>query len=51
MLPVVQIDAWDWEPPHMSGYHHPHLPVRHPNTRPLMPTIQPTNVQAFCDRF
>ena len=24
MLPVVQTAAWDWEPPHHSGY--PHLP-------------------------
>ena len=42
MLRVVQIAAWDCEPPHMSGY--PHLPPpRHHSTRRLMPTVNPSN--------
>ena len=41
MLRVVQAAAWDWEPPHMSGY--PHLPPPcHHNTRPLMRTVNPS---------
>ena len=43
MLPVVQTAAWDWEPPHISGYHYPHLPPhRHHSTRALMPTVHPS---------
>ena len=41
MLRVVQTAAWDWEPPHMSGY--PHLPPRHQSTRRLMPTVNPSS--------
>ena len=32
MLRVVQTAAWDWEPPHMSGY--PHLPPPPPTAVP-----------------
>ena len=43
MLPVVQIAAWDWEPPHMSGYHYTRtFPPRHHSTLPLMPTVHPS---------
>ena len=42
MLRVVQTAAWDWAPPHMSGYPHLSLP-RHRSTRRLMPTVNPSN--------
>ena len=40
MLPVVHTAAWDWEPPHMSGYPHlppplpPHYPPPHAHRQP-----------------
>ena len=42
MLRVVQPAAWDWAPPHMSGYPHPPPPC-HRGTRRLMPTVNPSS--------
>ena len=41
MLRVVQTAAWDWAPPHISGY--PHLPPRHRSNRRLMPEVNPSS--------